>query len=154
MSSATRDALMAAMKRSLIDGDKETLSVVRMLVTEIKNTEKNDLKEPGRERTEAEVVAALAAYHKNLGKTLAEYPEDRREPLRREMAIVATFLPRQLGPDDLRREIDALLAGTPERAFGPLMKLASARFAGRADGKLVSETLKAALASSSHAPTV
>jgi uncharacterized protein YqeY len=148
MSSATRAALLAAMKKSMIDGDKETLAVVRMLVTEVKNAEKNDLKEPGRERNEAEVVAAVAAYHKNLGKTLAEYPADRREPLRREMVIVETFLPKQLDAAQLRNEIDALLASSSERGFGPLMKVASAHFAGRADGKLVSETLKAALASS------
>lgn len=146
MPSPTRDALTSGMKEAMKAGEKERLGVIRMLLTEVKNAEINDLKEPGRERTEEEVVAAVAAYHKNLAKTVAEYPEGRRAPLEREMAIVETFLPRRLGADELRAEIAALLAATPERNFGALMKIATPRFAGRADGRAVSETLKALLA--------
>ena len=146
MPSATRETLLATMKTALIEGNKETLGVVRMLVTEVKNAEMNDPKEPRRERNEEETVALLATYHKNLAKTLAEFPEERREPLRREMAIVETFLPKQLTGAELAAQIDELIASTPERSFGVLMKLASPRFSGRADGRAVSEALKSALA--------
>lgn len=143
--SGTRDALLAAMKSCLLQGDKERLGVVRMLVAEIKNAEKNDLAAPGRTRTEAEVVALVAAYHKNLAKSLAEFPPDRQEPLRREMALVEEFLPKQLDAEELRTDILGVLASTPERNFGLLMKALAPRYAGRADGRLVSETLKTAL---------
>jgi uncharacterized protein YqeY len=143
----TREALLAAMKKFLVEGDKERLGVVRMLVTEVKNAEKNDVATPGRTRTEAEVIALVAAYHKNLAKSLAEFPPDRQEPLRREMAIVESFLPRQLSVEELRADVDAFLAATTERTFGVLMKSLQPRYAGRADGRLVSETLKTALAS-------
>jgi|GEM_PF-3178277 len=150
MPSATRDALQAAMKASLIQGNKERLGVVRMLITEVRNAEINDAKLPGRERTEEEVIALVATYHKNLAKSLAEFPEDRREPIRQEMKLVEEFLPRQLSADEIRAEIETLLRETPERTFGALMKVVSPRFAGRAEGRLVADTLKTSLAA---APT-
>ena len=62
------------------------------------------------------------------------------------MAIVESFLPRQLSVEELRADVDAFLAATAERTFGVLMKSLQPRYAGRADGRVVSETLKAALA--------
>jgi uncharacterized protein len=145
MSSSTRDTLTAAMKTALQQGEKEKLAVVRMLFTEIRNAEINDPTQPGRMRTEEEAVALVAAYHKNLSKTLAEYPPDRQEPLRKELAIVEQFLPKRLSAPELEQEIAASLKETSERNFGLLMKSLSPKFNGRADGKLISETLKALL---------
>ena len=146
MPSATREALQTALKESLKQGNKDRLAVVRMLITDVRNAEINDPKQPGRERTEEETVALVAAYHKNLSKTLAEYPENRRDPLRAEMKLVEEFLPKQLSAPEIREAIDALLSGTPERNFGALMKVVQPHFAGRAEGRLVAEALKAALA--------
>lgn len=144
--SETKQRLMSEMKDCMKSGNKDRLNVVRMLITEVKNAEINDPQVPGRERTEEEVKALIIAYHKNLTKTLAEYPADRQAPLKAELAVVEEFMPRQLSADEVKAEIRAFLGTTPERAFGPLMKMVSPRFSGRADGRAVSDALKAALA--------
>ena len=144
--SATKARLMTEMKEAMKARDNDRLVVIRMLITEIKNAEINDAQNQGRERTEAEALALIAAYHKNLVKTLAEFPPDRQAPLKAELKIVEEYLPAQLSPEQVKAEILAELSNTAERNFGVLMKALQPKFTGRADGRVVSETLKAALA--------
>jgi uncharacterized protein len=141
-----RTRLFDEMKTCMKEGKKDRLAVIRMLITEVRNAEINDLKEKDRERTEEEVVKIVSAYHKNLSKTMAEYPENRREPLRAEMAIVEDFLPKQISAAELKALVSQKLQSTTERQFGVLMKSFSQEFAGTCDGKVLSETIKSALA--------
>lgn len=145
--SETRARLFSEMKETLKSGQKERLGVIRLLITEVKNAEINDLQAPGRERTEEEAISIIAAYHKSLTKTMAEYPENRREPLRAELAIIEDYLPKQMSPEEVKAWILAEIANTPERNFSLLMRQIQPKLVGRTDGKTVSESLKAVLAS-------
>jgi uncharacterized protein YqeY len=136
---------MDDMKNCMKAGDKGRLAVVRMLITEVKNAEINDTKQPGRERTEDECLEILAAYHKAIAKTIGEFPPDRQIALRAEMAIVEEFLPKQLDASAVQERIRALLESTPERQFGPLMKILQAELKGQVSGQALSTALKAAL---------
>ena len=142
-----RTRLFDEMKSCLKESKKERLAVVRMLITEVRNAEINDLAAPGRERTEAEVTQILSAYHKNLSKTVQEYPADRRAPLLAEIAIVEDFMPKQLGAEELKIWISEQMKSNPERQFGLLMKQFSKDLSGQCDGKVLSETLKSVLSS-------
>ncbi|NBO37424.1 hypothetical protein EBU99_02445 [bacterium] len=133
------------MKKAMKEGDKELLGVVRMMFNEVRNAEINDLKEPGRIRTEAEVVQLLAAYQKQLQKSLAEYPADRQAPLKAELAIVERYLPQALSGTELENYIKDYLSKTSERAFGVLMKGLQTELVGRVDGKSLSDVLKKTL---------
>jgi uncharacterized protein len=144
--SATRTRLMNDMKEAMKARNSERLVVIRMLITEIKNAEINDAQNQGRERTEPEAIALVAAYHKNLVKTLAEFPPDRQTALKAELKIVEEYLPAQLSPEQVKSEILSALNNTSERNFGVLMKTLQPHFSGRAEGRLISETLKALLA--------
>jgi uncharacterized protein YqeY len=143
--SETLARLQSEMKECMKSGNKERLSVVRMLLNEVKNAQVNQ--PGGRDRlwSEAEIVALVASYHKNLVKTVAEFPVDRQEPLKKEIAIVEDFLPRQMTLDEVKSFIKQELAQTTERNFGLLMKAMQPKLAGRADGKSISEALKASL---------
>lgn len=143
--SETRARLTDDMKKAMKEGDKELLSVVRMMLNEVRNAEINDLKEPGRTRTEGEVVQLLAAYQKQLQKSLAEYPPDRQAPLKAELAIVERYLPKALSGAELEAYVKDFLGKTSERTFGLLMKSLQAELVGRVDGKSLSETLKKVL---------
>ena len=143
--SETRARLADDMKKAMKEGDKELLSVVRMMLNEVRNAEINDLKEPGRTRTEGEVVQLLAAYQKQLQKSLAEYPPDRQAPLKAELAIVERYLPKALSGAELEAYVKDFLGKTSERTFGLLMKSLQAELVGRVDGKSLSETLKKVL---------
>ena len=141
-----RTRLFDEMKSCLKEGKKDRLGVIRMLITEVRNAEINDSKTQGRERTEEEVLQLVSAYHKNLSKTMAEYPEDRKAPLRAEMLIVEDFLPKQLSASELKTQLTAKIKSSPERNFGLLMKQFSKDFAGVCDGRVLSDTLKSTLA--------
>lgn len=143
--SETRTRLTDDMKQAMREGNKDLLGVVRMMLNEVKNAEINDPKEPGRARTESEVVQILAAYQKQLQKSLAEYPPDRQAPLKAELAIVERYLPQALSAVELESYIKDYLGKTSERTFGVLMKGLQSELVGRVDGKSLSETLKKVL---------
>lgn len=142
---ATKQRLTDAMKAAMIGGQKERLGVIRMLLTEVKNAEINHPTNPRQERSEEEVLATIGAYHKSLSKTMAEYPPERQGKIKDELVIIEEFLPKQMTLDEVKSEIKSDLAQTEERNFGSLMKVMSAKFKGRADGKSVSDALKQAL---------
>lgn len=148
MSSETYAKLTAEMKNCLKSGQKERLKVIRMLLTEVKNAAINDATQPGRERTEEEVMALIGSYHKQLSKTLLEYPPDRQQELRDELVIVEEFMPRQMDEESLRTWIRAHLAETQSREFGVLMKGIQASLKGQAPGQLISAVLKKELSGS------
>jgi uncharacterized protein YqeY len=137
--SETKARLTEDMKKAMKEGEKDLLGVLRMMINEIRNAEINDL------RTEAEVVQILAAYQKQLQKSLAEYPPDRQAPLKAELSIVERYLPKALSGAELETFIKDFLANTSERTFGVLMKSLQAELVGRVDGKGLSEALKKAL---------
>jgi uncharacterized protein YqeY len=143
--SETKARLTEDMKKAMKEGEKDLLGVLRMMINEVRNAEINDLKEPGRLRTEAEVVQILAAYQKQLQKSLAEYPPDRQAPLKAELSIVERYLPKALSGAELETYIKDFLGKTSERTFGVLMKSLQAELVGRVDGKGLSEALKKAL---------
>ncbi len=145
MTCETKAKLQADIKEALKAGQKEKLGVLRLLFTEVRNAEINDLQTPGRDRTEAEAIAVLQAYQKSMIKTLAEYPLDRQAPLKFEIAILAEYLPKQMSLSEVQAEILVTLKTSTERNFGALMKIYQPQFAGRTDGKTVSEAIKAAL---------
>lgn len=143
--SETKSRLSEDIKKAMKDGDKELLGVLRMMFNEVRNAEINDLKEPGRVRSESEVVQILAAYQKQLQKSMAEYPPDRQAPLKAELAIVERYLPKALSAGELEGFIKDYLGKTSERNFGLLMKSIQSELVGRVDGKTLSETLKRVL---------
>ncbi|NBX17229.1 MAG: GatB/YqeY domain-containing protein [Proteobacteria bacterium] len=143
--SDTKTRLSEDIKKAMKEGEKDLLAVLRMIYNEVRNAEINDLKEPGRLRTEAEVVQIIAAYQKQLQKSMAEYPADRQAPLKAELAIVERYLPKALTGAELEAFIKEYLGKTSERTFGILMKSLQGELVGRVDGKSLSETLKRVL---------
>ena len=66
-----------------------------------------------------------------------------------EIVILEAFLPRQLGEDELAqlaREAVAETGATDAKGMGAVMKALMPKIAGRAEGKRVSDAVKAALA--------
>lgn len=147
MSSETYAKLTAEMKNCLKSGQKDRLKVVRMLLTEVKNAAINDPTQPGRERTEEEVSSLISSYHKQLSKTILEYPVDRQQELKDELLVVEEFMPKQMDEQALRVWVRTLLAESQTRDFGALMKSAQAALKGQASGQMIASVLKQELAS-------
>ena len=76
--------------------------------------------------------------------------EDLAGKEREELAVIERFLPRALTPEELDAELRAVIDETGARSpadMGRVMGAATKRLAGRAEGRAISEAVKALLAS-------
>jgi uncharacterized protein YqeY len=137
--------LQSDMKEFMKSGDKARLEVVRMLLAEIKNAQVNQPGGRDREWLDSELTPIVAAYHKNLVKTVSEFPPERQQKLKDEIAIVEHYLPKQLSATEIKEFVLNELRATSERNFGILMKTIQPKLTGRADGKSISEAIKAGI---------
>ena len=142
MKAQITDALKQAMKAR----DAARTSVLRMLLAEIKILETSG-------RKNVDPALAVASYAKRLDKSIEEYTSlgqaERADALKSERAIVAEFMPTQLGPEETEALVDGILAEHADltaRDIGKAMKLIMADHTGQVDGKLVNELVRRKLA--------
>ena len=149
--SETKDRLKEVMKTYMKEKDKVGLSAVRMMLSAIQVKEKEKHREE--ELDEDEVISVIASYSKRLRESLEGLEDAGRDTsaILAEMEVVKGFLPQQLSPEEVeelvRAKIEELSGGGDAPKFGDLMKSVMAEVKGRADGKLVSETVKRLLGS-------
>lgn len=137
----TKDRITDDIKTAMKAKDKDRLSVLRMMLSEVKYAQA--AVNVHQDLPEDEVIKVITSYHKRLTKSLEDFPEgERRDAVRRELVVVDEYLPRKAGEDEVRKVVDQVLGGTPDRTFGPLMKEVLARLGSAGDGKIVSAILK------------
>jgi uncharacterized protein len=131
--------LTAAMKA----GERDRVGALRLVLSELQKA----AKEGGDDE-----LAVLRRERKRRLESARAYRDGNRadlaEPEEREAELIETYLPAELGDDELERLIaDAVAETQPEgpRDMGKVMKAAMARVDGRADGRRVSDKVKAAL---------
>jgi uncharacterized protein len=101
--------------------------------------------------TDEEVISTIKKFAANTEETIRLLAE-RGQPTdaqQRELAILHTYLPRQMSRDELAEAIAAIVAEQPEKSpkiMGKVMGELKARFGATYDGKLASELVKAVLA--------
>ena len=124
------DRLQNEMKLALKSKDTERLSVIRMLISEVKN----EAFKEGVKRSPEDVVIS---YFKKLNKAVEEFvskPEF-TDKVKREIAIVLEFVPKQMTREEI---IDAI---TNEGIKDISMKTVMPFLKGKADGKLIKEVV-------------
>jgi len=135
LKTVVQSQMVAAMK----GGDKPRTQVLRMLLSEIKAKEVDDVK--------AIPQAAVTGYASKLKKALAEMEKlgqaEHAAQLRSELAIVEEFLPRQMDDASLDQLVNETLAvmgpvtkKDAGRAMGAVLKAASAAGASADAGKV------------------
>ncbi len=144
------ERLNEEMKQALKSGQQARLGTLRMMRSQVLLEKKKDasieiLADP-------QVIQVLGAYGKKLRDSAAEYeklghPEQART-IREELAVVQEFLPRPFTPEEAKTLVGQVLSdlsATSAKDFGRVMKEAQARAAGRTDGKVLSDLVRAAL---------
>lgn len=128
--------------------EKIRLSALRMMKNAIHNKE-IDLK---REVTEAEFLQVLAAMVKQRKDSIEQFEKGGRMDLvekeTSELKVVQEFMPQQFSEEDLTAAIEKAIQETgaaSPRDMGKVMKALVPVISGRADGKVVSEKVKARL---------
>ena len=98
--------LQEDMKAALKGGQKDRLSVIRMLLSDVKNIDLAPKKTTAEE--------AVAAYGKKLRKSMEEYEKYGKpvevQKLKEEIAIVDEYLPKKLSADETAKLVDEFLA--------------------------------------------
>jgi uncharacterized protein len=133
-----RADLTSAMKAQ----EKERLSTLRMLQAALKNEQIN----AGHELSDEEAMAVIRKAVKQRLDSIEQYTNANRTDLadkeRAELELLKTYLPPELSEAELEagvREIIASTGAQSKKDMGKVMKEATARFKGRADGKKVQE---------------
>jgi uncharacterized protein YqeY len=139
----------ADVKAAMKAGEKEKLSTLRMLLTEIKN----ERIRRGSEVDEAGFVSLVRKAIKQREEAATQYRTGQRAELaakeESEGQLLATYLPAQVDEGQIRAAIEELVASrglSGPAAIGPIMKELLARFGSSADGATINRIAREVLA--------
>jgi hypothetical protein len=143
-----KQQLTDAMKQAMKAKDTLRLSTVRMVLAAIKNRE---IEQRGDLDDEA-VIGVLSSLVKQRKESVQLYQEGNRPELaekeQAELAVLQEFLPAPLSEAEVVALIEQAVAETGAASMkdmGKVMKIVSAQTRGRADGKQVSDLVRARL---------
>lgn len=140
-----KEKLNEDLKAAMKEGNAQKRDVLRMLSSAIKNKEI----EKRIELTDEQVLEVIASEVKKRRESVAQFTAGNRLELaakeEAEIKILATYLPAQLGEEELKKIVAETLAGMDKSDVGGAMKAVMAKVKGKADGALVSKLVKDAL---------
>jgi len=138
------DDLKAAMK----SGDKDKVSILRMVKSSIKNQEI----EKKSALDDKEISSVFRSFVKRAKESIDQYSGAGRTELaekeQRELKIIQNYLPEQLSEEDARKVIKEVVSevGAAEPGdMGKVMKALMAKTGGQIDGKMASSLVKESL---------
>ena len=147
--SALKDQIRADLKEAMKAKEKERTGTIRMLLAAIQTAETEGSKH---EVDDAEIQKIIAREIKKRRESADIYKTHGRDDLAEaelaEAGILEVYQPKQLDDDELAKLIDEAIAETGAESMaqmGQVMKAATAKAEGRADGKRLSEAVKARL---------
>lgn len=138
--------ILSAQKEAMKARNTDTLSVLRLLGSAIKNKE-IDL---GRDLSDEEIVAVVSTLVKQSKDAQKEFEAAGRDDLAaqstQEIAVLSQYLPPQLSEEEIRKEIQAVIDRLGENAqMGAVMGQVMQAVKGKADGNLVRQLVSGML---------
>lgn len=144
-----RDQLNEDLKQAMRNKDTIRLNVIRSIKASILSAETK-----GQRKTldEDGIVQVLAKELKERKESLPEFEKAGRtdlvDTLHQEIAFVMAYLPKPLSPSEIERIVeDAMtsIGASSPKDMGRVMGIVTPQVRGRADGRFVSEMVKARL---------
>jgi uncharacterized protein YqeY len=132
--------LQEDMKAAMKSGQKERLSVIRMLISDVKNIDLAPKKISEEE--------AVAAYGKKLRKSVEEYEKLGKTAevaqLKAELAVVEEYLPKKASAEETEKLVEAFLAENPftEKQMGQAMGIFMKKHGQQVDPGLANGAIK------------
>ena len=143
-----RAQLNASLKDAMVNKDVKRRDVIRTLLSAIKQVEIDTRKEVSPE----DAVGILQKEAKKRRESIDEMEKagrtDLAEQEKYELALIESFLPKQLSRDEIAvivQETIAQTGVTSSKEMGKLMGALMPKVKGLADGKLVNEVVREAL---------
>ena len=132
-------------KEALKSGDKDRVSILRMVKAAVKNRE-IEKRSP---LSDDEISGILRSYVKRAHESIEQFSKagrtDLAEKEKKELAIIQSYLPQQIEEDEIRIIIkDAIneTGAAGAKDMGKVMKAVMSKTKGLADGKLVNNLVK------------
>jgi uncharacterized protein YqeY len=149
MTTTPQQRIEADVKAAMKAGEKEKLSTLRMLLTEIKNEKIRRIAEVD----EAGFVSLVRKAIKQREEAAAQYKAGGRPELEAkeesEARMLAAYLPAQVDEGQIRAAIQEVVEArglSGPAAIGPIMKEMLARFGSSADGSTINRLAREVLA--------
>ncbi len=144
-----KDKIVEDLTAAMRAKDTNRLSVLRMVKANLMNRQI----EKGSDLTDEEVTKALQSLVKQRRDSVEQYEKAGRDELAAqeasEIAVIENYLPQTATKEEIEQAVAAAISETGAasiKEMGAVMKAAQAHLAGKsADGKTVSETVKARL---------
>lgn len=128
--------------------DKVKLSAIRMIKTALHNRE-IDAK---RDLNDTEILQVLSSIAKQRKESIEQFKAGGRldlvEQEEAELKTVQSFMPQQMSTEEIEAEVTKAIGeagATSVKDMGKVMKVLMPRITGKADGKMVSDLVKAKL---------
>lgn len=144
-----KEKINSDLKDAMKSGDKVRLSTIRSLRALILEFEKSG---KDKELTPEDEINLLSGAAKKRKDSIEQYRNAKREDLatkeEEELKIIQEYLPKQLSEEDVLTEVKKLaeeIDATSKQDFAKLMPLAIKTLKGKADGKLIKETVEKVL---------
>ena len=144
------EKLTADMKEAMKQGEKERLSVIRLVRGAVRQAEIDGKKT----LSDDEIIGVITKEVKMRRDSIEEFERGGRSDLvektQAEIAILMPYLPAQLSPDEVRQLVETAVAevgATTAKDMGKVMEALMPKLKGRADGKLVNQIVRAYLQS-------
>lgn len=141
------DKVSDDIKKAMLARDKVRLEALRGAKKEF--LEAKTAKGANGELSDDNALKIIVKMVKQRKESAKIYQENNRPELAdnelAEAVVLEEYLPRQLSADELESELKAIIAETGAagpRDMGKVMGLATKRLAGRAEGRMISETVK------------
>src|SRR5918999_1246400 len=143
-----RERITSDMTAAMKAKDAARLSTLRMVKASVQNREI----EKGGELSEEELTKALQSLVKQRRDSVEQYEKAGRAELaekeRAEIAVIEEYLPRAASREEVERVVSETiteLGATSMKEMGAVMKAVQSKLGGAADGRAVSEIVKAKL---------
>ena len=147
--SELKEKIRADLKEAMKAKEKERTGTIRMLLAAIQTAETEGTKH---QVDDAEIQKIIAREIKKRRESADIYSSNGREDLAAaelaEAEVLEAYQPKQLDDEELSTLVDAVISDlgvTSMAEMGQVMKEATARADGRADGKRISEAVRAQL---------
>ena len=140
-----QEIVQQTLKGAIRERDEIKCNAVRLLLTAMKNKEK----ELRRQLTEEEITQAISSQIKQRRESVEQYLQASRPDLadqeEKEIRVLQSFLPEPLADAELEQLIAGVISETGAQSakdMGMVMKAIMPLVSGRADGKRVSEVVR------------
>ncbi|WP_068426839.1 GatB/YqeY domain-containing protein [Janibacter terrae] len=151
MTDTLKDTLQHDLHTAMRAREQVRVATLRMVLTGISNEEVSGTE--AKQLTDAETLKVVAKEAKKRKESATAFRDAGRPELAEreeaELAVLAEYLPEQLGDDELTAIVDRAIAqvgATSMAQMGEVMGVAQAEAAGRADGGAIAAKVKARLA--------